>query len=114
MGQVLIDRELVLAEERLVLTLQRRMVSHIKGRIKKLEVFENAILRRIFGPIYNVVNEQWERRHNTDLRQLSGQPFIQDVCEGLDTVAEVSINGIHVGNASNMFVRWKVFFWKRE
>merc|ERR1719239_564045 len=27
-------------------------------------------------------------------------------CEGLDTVAEVSINGIHIGNASNMFVRY--------
>merc|ERR1719447_1810280 len=26
-------------------------------------------------------------------------------CEGLDTVAEISINGIHIGNASNMFVR---------
>ena len=32
-------------------------------------------------------------------------------CEGLDTVAEVSINGIHVGSASNMFVRWEVL-WK--
>ena len=32
-------------------------------------------------------------------------------CEGLDTVAEVFINGIHIGNASNMFVRWRVL-WK--
>ena len=28
-------------------------------------------------------------------------------CEGLDTVAEVLINGIHIGDASNMFVRWE-------
>ena len=32
-------------------------------------------------------------------------------CEGLDTVAEVSINGVHVGNASNMFSRWEPL-WK--
>ena len=50
-----------------------------KARIKKLEVFENGILRRIFGPIYDAANDQWTRRHNIDLRQLSGQPFIQDV-----------------------------------
>ena len=50
-----------------------------KARIKKLEVFENGILRRIFGPIYDAANDQWTRRHNNDLRQLSGQPFIQNV-----------------------------------
>ena len=81
-----------------------------KGRIKKLEVFENAILRRIFGPTYNAITEQWERRHNADLRQLSGQPFIQDVvksrrlrwaghCARLpeERIAKIAMNGVVQG-----------------
>ena len=50
-----------------------------KERRRRLEVFENSILRRILGPIYNAENNQWERRHNVDLRQITGQPLIQDV-----------------------------------
>ena len=50
-----------------------------KERIRKLEVFENGILRKIMGPIYNAENNQWERRHNEDLRRITEQPLIQDV-----------------------------------
>ena len=50
-----------------------------KERKRKLEVFENSILRRIYGPVFNAETNQWERRHNRDLPQLSGQPYIQDV-----------------------------------
>ena len=50
-----------------------------KERKRKLEVFENSILRRILGPVFNPETNQWERRHNIDLRQMTGQPYIQDV-----------------------------------
>ena len=29
-------------------------------------------------------------------------------CHGLDTVAEVVVNGVHVGSAANMFVRYLI------
>ena len=48
-----------------------------KERKRKLEVFENSILRRILGPVHNAKTNQWERRHNADLRQITGQPHIQ-------------------------------------
>ena len=44
-----------------------------------MEVFENNVLRKIMGPVYNATENQWERRHNVDLREMSDQPFIQDV-----------------------------------
>ena len=50
-----------------------------KARIHRLEVFENSILRRIYGPIFDNAQGQWVRRHNRDLRELSNQPYIQNV-----------------------------------
>ena len=38
-----------------------------KERMRKLEVFENGILRRITGPIYDAETNQWQRRHNADI-----------------------------------------------
>ena len=43
---------------------------------KKLEVFENSILRRILGPIFDNVEQQWRQRYNAELRQESGLPLI--------------------------------------
>ena len=28
------------------------------------------------------------------------------ICDGLDTIAEVTINGVHIGNSTNMFQRY--------
>ena len=50
-----------------------------KERRRRLEFFENSILRRILGPTYDAENHQWERRHNVDLRRITSQPLIQDV-----------------------------------
>ena len=38
------------------------------------------------------------------------QPHIWLVCDGLDTLASISLNGVHVGNTANMFrqYRWDV------
>ena len=45
----------------------------------KLMVFENNILRRIYGPIYDHEVGEWRRRHNQELRDASQQPRIIDI-----------------------------------
>jgi hypothetical protein len=40
------------------------MVSHIKGREYRLRVFENRVLRRIFGPKRDEVTGEWRKLHN--------------------------------------------------
>jgi len=37
---------------------------------KKLRVFENMVLRRIFGPRREEVTEEWRRLHNEELNDL--------------------------------------------
>ena len=49
-----------------------------KERMRKLEVFENSILHRILGPIFDATINHWRRRHNVEIRNLSSQPFIHD------------------------------------
>ena len=41
-----------------------------------LMVFENGILRRIYGPVRDELTGEWQRRHNADLRDLSRLPPI--------------------------------------
>ena len=36
-----------------------------------LTVFENGILRRIYGPVRDEESGEWRRRHNIELRELS-------------------------------------------
>ena len=47
-----------------------------KALEKKLEVFENSILRRIYGPVYDAEEGEWRHRHNIDLRRMSQLPLI--------------------------------------
>jgi hypothetical protein len=42
----------------------------------RLRVFENRMLRRIFGPRRNEVTEEWRKLHNEDLRDLYSSPSI--------------------------------------
>jgi hypothetical protein len=37
-------------------------------------VFENRVLRRIFGPKKNVVTREWRKLHNEELRDLYSWP----------------------------------------
>ena len=37
---------------------------------RKLRVFENMVLRRIFGPGGDEVTEEWRRLHNEELNDL--------------------------------------------
>ena len=43
---------------------------------KKLRVFENMVLRRIFGPRRDEVTGEWRRLHNEELNDLYSSPKI--------------------------------------
>jgi len=51
--------------------------SATKGEEGKLLMFERKILRRIYGPIRNPDNGEYERRKNTDIKRLFNKPNIQ-------------------------------------
>jgi hypothetical protein len=51
------------------------MVSHIEGGTK-LRVFENRVLRRIFGTKRNKARGEWTRLHNEELNDLYSSPNI--------------------------------------
>jgi hypothetical protein len=51
------------------------VVSHTKGRTY-LTVFENSVLKRIFGAKREVVTGGWRRLHNEELRKLYDSPNI--------------------------------------
>jgi hypothetical protein len=42
----------------------------------RLRVFENRVLRRIFGPRMNEVTGEWRRLHNKELYALYSSPDI--------------------------------------
>jgi hypothetical protein len=42
----------------------------------RLRVFENKVLRRIFGPKRDEVREEWRRLHNDELYALYSSPNI--------------------------------------
>jgi hypothetical protein len=41
---------------------------------QRLRVFENRVLRRIFGPKRDEVTEEWRKLHNEELTDLSSSP----------------------------------------
>ena len=43
---------------------------------RKLRVFENRVLRRIFGPRKDEVKGEWRRLHNEELNDLYSSPNI--------------------------------------
>jgi hypothetical protein len=42
----------------------------------RLRVFENRVLRRIFGPKRDEVTGEWRKLHNEELRELYSPPSI--------------------------------------
>ena len=43
---------------------------------KRLQVFENKVLRKIFGPNKDDQTGEWRRLHNGELHDLYGKPDI--------------------------------------
>jgi len=43
---------------------------------RKLRVFENMVMRRIFGPLRDEVTGEWRRLHNGELNDLYSSPNI--------------------------------------
>jgi beta-mannosidase len=57
-----------------------------------------------------VAENDWEYRHSFSVNpDLLGMESLNLVCEGLDAIADVYLNGIYLGHAENMFRRWE---WK--
>jgi hypothetical protein len=43
---------------------------------RRLRVFENRVLRRIFGPKRDEITEEWTKLHNEELNDLYSSPNI--------------------------------------
>jgi hypothetical protein len=48
-------------------------LSH-SGKEQRLSVFENRVLRRIFGPKRDEATGEWRRLHNEELNDLQSSP----------------------------------------
>jgi hypothetical protein len=46
---------------------------------RRLRVFENRVLRRVFGPKRNEVTGEWKKLHNEELNELYSLPNIMRV-----------------------------------
>ena len=51
------------------------MVAHIEGGTR-IRVFDNRVLRRIFGSKMDEVIEEWRKLHNEELNDLYSLPNI--------------------------------------
>jgi len=49
---------------------------------RRLRVFENRVLRRIFGPKRDEVTGEWRKLHNEELSDLNCSPNIIRVVKG--------------------------------
>jgi hypothetical protein len=68
----------------------------------RLRVFENRVLRRIFGPKMNEVTGGWRKLHNRKLRDLYSSPSIIRIIKSrrmrlADQEARVGRRGTHIG-----------------
>jgi hypothetical protein len=50
----------------------------------RLRVFENRVLRRIFGPKRDEVTREWRKLHNEDLNDLYFSPNIVGTCDQME------------------------------
>src|SRR5699024_10668563 len=48
---------------------------------ERLRCFERKVLRRIFGPVFNVQLQRWERRTNEEIYQRFARPDIVQLIE---------------------------------
>jgi hypothetical protein len=82
------------------------LVAHVEGGIK---VFENRVLRRIFGPKTDEVTGEWRRLHNKELYALYSSPNINRVIKSRRLRwAE------HVARMGERRVAYRALVWKPE
>jgi hypothetical protein len=82
--------------------------------VQKLRVFENRVLRRIFGPKRDEVTGEWSKLHNEELHNMYSSPDIirqvkaNKVGEACSTHerGEKSVHGFG-GKARNKETTWK-------
>jgi hypothetical protein len=48
----------------------------VKEEERRLRVFENRVLRKIFGPKWDEVTEEWQIQHNEELNYLYCSPSV--------------------------------------
>ena len=60
---------------------------------RRLRVFENRVLRRIFGPKWNEVTRKWRKLHNEKLNDLFAQYCSGDRIEKTSRAAHVASMG---------------------
>jgi len=46
---------------------------------RRLQVFENSVMRRICGPVRDALTGEWRRRHNAELREITRIPTIVEI-----------------------------------
>ena len=76
---------------------------------RKLKVFENIVLRRIFGPRRDEVTGEWRKLHNEDVNDLYYSPNILLVIKS----RKIRWAG-HVARMGEERVAYKVFLGKPE
>jgi hypothetical protein len=57
----------------------------LEGYMDRLRVFENRVLRRVFGPKRDEVTGEWRKLHNEELRDLYSLPNIVRVVKSRRT-----------------------------
>jgi hypothetical protein len=64
------------------------MVAHIEREERRLRVFENRVLRRIFGPKGDEVTGVWRKLRNKELNDLYSSPKLVRVIKSRTIVWE--------------------------
>jgi len=76
---------------------------------RKLRVFGNMVLRRIFGPKRDEVTEEWRRLHNEELNDLYSSPNIVRVIKSrrLRWAGHVARMGEERGRIGTLLGAWR-------